>query len=49
VLDAQRSLYAAQQSLISLQLIEQTNRLALYRVLGGGWLATTSTSTVANR
>ncbi|MGI4776572.1 MAG: efflux transporter outer membrane subunit [Janthinobacterium lividum] len=40
VLDAQRSLYTAQQSLISLQLVEQTNRLALYRALGGGWSAT---------
>lgn len=37
VLDAQRSLYAAQQSLISLQLTEQGNRVSLYRVLGGGW------------
>lgn len=37
VLDAQRSLYTAQQSLIGLQLVEQTNRLALYRALGGGW------------
>lgn len=41
VLDAQRSLYSAQQSLISLQLVEQTNRLALYKALGGGWSATT--------
>lgn len=37
VLDAQRALYTAQQSLISLQLTEQTNRLTLYKVLGGGW------------
>ncbi|MDP9902969.1 efflux transporter outer membrane subunit [Variovorax ginsengisoli] len=37
VLDAQRSLYTVQQSLISLQLVEQTNRLTLYKVLGGGW------------
>lgn len=35
-LDAQRELYAAQQDLISLQLTEQSNRIALYRVLGGG-------------
>ena len=34
--DAQRELYAAQQNLISLQLTEQSNRIALYRVLGGG-------------
>jgi len=37
VLDAQRSLYAAQQSMITLLLAEQTNRIALYKVLGGGW------------
>jgi len=37
VLDAQRSLYAVQQSLIGLQFIEQTNRLALYKALGGGF------------
>ncbi|GAA6141740.1 efflux transporter outer membrane subunit [Hydrogenophaga sp. 5NK40-0174] len=35
VLDAQRSLYSAQQSLISLQLAEQGNRLTLYKALGG--------------
>lgn len=37
VLDAQRSLYSAQQSLISLNLSEQNNRVTLYKVLGGGW------------
>ena len=37
VLDAQRSLYTAQQSLITLQLAEQGNRITLYKVLGGGW------------
>jgi multidrug efflux system outer membrane protein len=36
VLDAQRSLYSAQQTLISLQLTEQANRITLYKVLGGG-------------
>jgi outer membrane protein TolC len=35
VLDAQRSLYTAQQTLISLRLTEQSNRLTLYKVLGG--------------
>jgi multidrug efflux system outer membrane protein len=39
VLDAQRTLYAAQQSLITLRLAEQGNRVTLYRVLGGGWSA----------
>ena len=36
-LDAQRTLYAAQSGLVAVQLAEQTNRVALYRVLGGGW------------
>jgi len=35
VLDARRSLYTAQQSLIALRLTEQGNRLTLYKVLGG--------------
>ncbi|MBE7374163.1 efflux transporter outer membrane subunit [Pseudomonas lopnurensis] len=35
-LDSQRELYAARQSLISLRLTEQSNRIGLYRVLGGG-------------
>ena len=35
VLDAQRSLYAAQQTQISLLLAEQVNRVTLYKVLGG--------------
>jgi multidrug efflux system outer membrane protein len=37
VLDAQRAHYAAQQTLIGLQLTEQANRLAIYKALGGGW------------
>lgn len=39
VLDAQRSLYAAQQTLIALRLTRSTNLVTLYRVLGGGWRA----------
>ncbi|MDP3619443.1 MAG: efflux transporter outer membrane subunit [Ramlibacter sp.] len=35
VLDAQRSLYAAQQTLIGLRQSEQANRVALWKVLGG--------------
>lgn len=35
VLDSQRSLYSAQQTLISLQLSEQSNRISLFKVLGG--------------
>ncbi len=36
-LDAQRTLYAAQQGLISTRRAEETNRVVLYQVLGGGW------------
>lgn len=35
VLTAQLNLYSAQQTLISLRLTEQSNRLTLYKVLGG--------------
>ena len=34
-LDSQRSLYTAQQNLISLRLTESSNRVTLYKVLGG--------------
>lgn len=34
-LDAQRSLYAAQRNLVAVRLIEASNRVALYRALGG--------------
>jgi multidrug efflux system outer membrane protein len=37
LLDSQRTLYAAQQSLVATQLAEQVNRVTLYKVLGGGW------------
>ena len=37
LLDAQRSLVGAQQSLVTLRLGEQLNRITLYKVLGGGW------------
>jgi multidrug efflux system outer membrane protein len=36
VLDAQRSLYGAQQGLISLHLARLVNQITLYKVLGGG-------------
>jgi multidrug efflux system outer membrane protein len=36
VLDAQRSLYAAQQGLVALHLAKVANRVRLYAVLGGG-------------
>lgn len=36
VLDAQRSLYSAQQNLIAVQLSRETNLVTLYKALGGG-------------
>ena len=36
-LDAQRSLFAAQQALIQTQAAQLQNTVALYRALGGGW------------
>lgn len=37
VLDAQRTLYAAQQELIDVRLSDASSLVTLYRVLGGGW------------
>jgi len=37
LLDAQRNDYAARQTLISTQMSEQSNRVTLYKALGGGW------------
>jgi len=39
LLDAERELYAAQQTLIVTQLARETNLVTLYKVLGGGWKA----------
>ena len=38
LLESQRALYLAQQALIVTRLAEQTNRVTLYKALGGGWL-----------
>jgi multidrug efflux system outer membrane protein len=40
VLDSQRSLYAAQQDLITMQLTKSNNQVELYKTLGGGWTKT---------
>lgn len=37
-LDAQRTLYAAQQALVATGLAAASNRVTLYKVLGGGWI-----------
>ncbi|HLU03094.1 MAG TPA: efflux transporter outer membrane subunit [Advenella sp.] len=51
VLDAQRAYYAAQQDMITLRLLEQLNRLALFKTLGGGWqpVSTTGPAPTASR
>ncbi|WP_426398759.1 AdeC/AdeK/OprM family multidrug efflux complex outer membrane factor [Ralstonia sp. R-29] len=41
VLDAQRSLYTAQQNLISTRLSRFTNLATFYKTLGGGWVENT--------
>jgi multidrug efflux system outer membrane protein len=40
LLDAQRSLLAAQQALVLVQAQQAQNAITLYKVLGGGWTAT---------
>jgi len=37
VLDAQRSLFAAQQAVVQVQAAQAQNLVTLYKVLGGGW------------
>lgn len=37
LLDAQRSLYTAEQDLIIVRLAEVANQVTLYKALGGGW------------
>ena len=37
VLDAQRSLFNAQQALVQVQALQAQNLMTLYKVLGGGW------------
>lgn len=46
VLDAQRSLYAAQQGLVSLRLSKLASQVRLYSVLGGGWQTASSPAPV---
>ncbi len=43
VLDSQRSLYTAQQNLISTRLSRFTNLVTFYKTLGGGWVEHTGT------
>ena len=41
VLDSQRSMYSSQLNLVSVKLLQQSNRVTLYKVLGGGLVADT--------
>jgi outer membrane protein, multidrug efflux system len=41
-LDSQRSLYGAQQSLVTLKQAELANLVTFYKALGGGWLENTA-------
>jgi multidrug efflux system outer membrane protein len=47
VLDSQRSLYSAQQDLITVRLSRVANLVTLYKVLGGGWLKETAVAQAA--
>lgn len=47
VLDAQRSLYAARQSMVNLNLARMSNTVKLFSVLGGGWNTTTAPAPTA--
>ena len=37
MLDAQRSLFAIEQSLAQVRLAQRANEVQLYKALGGGW------------
>jgi outer membrane protein TolC len=41
-LDAQRSLYAAQQQLVATRQADLANQVTLYKTLGGGWVQHTA-------
>ncbi len=41
-LDAQRSLYAAEQQLVAVRQAELANQVTLYKALGGGWVQRTA-------
>jgi multidrug efflux system outer membrane protein len=47
VFDAQRQLYSAQQSLVTIRLARLTSRVDLYKALGGGWSQRTATAQAA--
>ena len=42
LLDAQRSLFALEQSVVQVRLAQLQNQVNLYKVLGGGWTEATA-------
>ena len=48
LLDAQRSLFATEQSLVQTRLQQLQNQISLYKVLGGGWTAQPTTQAAAS-
>ena len=46
-LDAQRSLYAAQQGLATVRQAALANQVTLYKALGGGWQPQTTVARTA--
>ena len=47
LLDAQRSLFPAQQAAVQAQAAQLQNQVTLYRVLGGGWSESASAAQAA--
>jgi outer membrane protein, multidrug efflux system len=47
LLDAQRSLFTAQQAVLQTRLLQLQNQVALYKTLGGGWTETRPAGTAA--
>ena len=48
LLDAQRSLFAAQQAVVQTRLAQLQSQVTLYRVLGGGWTEPADTAQTVN-
>ena len=44
VLDAQRSVFTAQQALVQVQALQAQNQVLLYKALGGGWTEAAKTN-----
>lgn len=49
VIDAQRTLYTAQRSMISTQLIKHENSILMFKALGGDWRAQSNARVAAVR